>query len=246
MNAIWRFAPVFRIYEQNTRCSITEKGSYEYSKGKAITFGSVKYEPELRSIERSKRFEEIKKASEEGLAELFDSQDEKIQSLQDDIKRLEQEKAYFERENNRLYEEKYNSSDQVAGIKVDGIQELYNGELYDLIISSLIYVKAKNCVEGSRKEELINELLTRNALQGKGKAYFEGLKKVLFRDMSLTEADYSELRKYGFEVTKTSGGHYKIVFLKDEKRQSVLPATGSDHRGLKNAYSEILNKESVY
>ena len=77
-------------------------------------------------------------------------------------------------------------------------------------------------------------------------SFFDGLKKILYQDRNLTESDYSELRELGFEVTKTKGGHYKIVFLNDKKRQSILPATGSDHRGLKNAYSEIVNKESVY
>ncbi len=220
--------------------------TYEYSKGKTIPFGDIKYEPDLRGIERNKRIEEVKKASEEGLTELFDSQEEKILSLQAEIKQLEQQKAYYESESKRLYEEKYNSTNLVAGIKVDGITELYSGEIYDLVISSLICMKDKHCTEGSRKEELLNKLLDLNELQGKGKSYFDGLKKVLFQDRNLTESDYSELKKYGFEVTKTHGGHYKIVFLNDEKRHSMLPATGSDHRGLKNAYSEIINRESIY
>ena len=223
-----------------------QKLTYEYSKGKSVPFGSIKFEPELRGIERDKRIDEIKKASEKSVDDLFDSQNEKIQELEATIKRLEQEKAYYETENNRLYEEKYNSAGHVAGIKVDGIQELYDGELHDLIISALMYVKSKHCDEGSRKEELIEELLAQNELQGKGKKFFDGLKKILYQDRNLTESDYSELRELGFEVTKTKGGHYKIVFLNDKKRQSILPATGSDHRGLKNAYSEIVNKESVY
>lgn len=83
-------------------------------------------------------------------------------------------------------------------------------------------------------------------MTGEGKKLFDQLKIILFRNKNITDTDVSDLRELGFEVTRNTDNHYRLVFRGDSRFTFTLPSTGSDVRGLKNSFSKIVRFLSVY
>ena len=130
--------------------------------------------------------------------------------------------------------------------KMPDMVEMYPDEFYDLIISVLKNEQGKYRPEGPRVEELINAFLSLNPIAGTGSRIFDRLKSILYRDKNLSDADISELESIGFKVSRHSNNHYTLSFRNDERHSFTLASTGSDVRGMKNSFSEIVQQLSVY
>ncbi len=238
--------------------------AHRYSKHKAVTFGSVMFESSARRMEieerikakiqvlrsddqvkNEKKVEEIYRETEE-LMKLYDVEKKELadqcEQLRCELQKKEGEYAALEARNAQLASR---AGDGVV-ISIPEVDEYYADEQRDLIISILKEAKRSYCTEGSRSDELLDGILALNEITGEGKKIFERLKAVLFRNKNITESDISDLQALGFEVTRRSNNHYKLVFRQDARYTFTLASTGSDVRGMKNSFSEISNRISVY
>ena len=174
--------------------------------------------------------------------------DEEKKLLNEEIDRLNKENqnltgkvTYLEERNERISEAK-----EGIVIQVPRIEEFYEDEQKDLIVSILMEAKRSFCTEGTRADELLDGIIAENELTGEGKKLFERLKVILFRNKNITDSDISDLEALGFEVTRRPNNHYKLVFKGNPKYSFTLASTGSDVRGMKNSFSDISNQLSVY
>lgn len=126
------------------------------------------------------------------------------------------------------------------------ISEYYADEVHDLVLCILRQARNSYCGDGTRSAQLLDAILSGNELTGEGKRLFDRLKRVLSGCQNINESISSDLRQLGFEVTKRPNGHYKLIFLGDERYTFTLPGSGSDVRGMKNAFSDIDRQLSVY
>lgn len=215
-----------------------------YSKKARVSYGHLMFMDELYDVYRIRRIEELKKKTKES---------------KDWFSELEQ----LDADNAKLKEEIYRLKAQIAGLTAKAeakktvrdnsvtldcpeISEFYEDEVRDLIISILRSSISWYCAEDTRKYELIQRLIDSNELTGEGQEIFREFKTILFRNNNVTGSDIADLQKLGFEVTQLPDQHMRITFKGDVRYASVMPGTGSDWRGLKNAYSEMVSKISVY
>lgn len=123
------------------------------------------------------------------------------------------------------------------------VEEFFEGEQYDLVVTAL--TKAlQNSAEETRSNELLKAITEANPLIGNGKDAEEKLKRIIKGDR-LTDRDFDALRQLGFEVVNEST-HYKLVYIKDKKYWFSISKTPSDFRENKNLLLDILRALSIY
>lgn len=191
---------------------------------------------DIRALALREKLDKLKEQEDQsGILELaFQENDE----LRRDV---ENKKYYIDslKERIRSLESKeIESSDRLLsrGAMVDS----YEGQVYDTVIQ-LIEEADKNLSEGSRKKNILKELLKANPKIG-GKERIEAeLKRILHNYTSMTPGIISDLRSLGLKVEK-AGKHYKIYFGNYDEISSILSCSGSDHRGGKNTFSDLKKK----
>ena len=257
-------------YDPNMAAGVREyrrnkivEDAHRYSKHKIVSFGSVVFESAARRLEiedRIKsRLEELRSGDEEKAEqrteEIYRETQELLSLYEDEKKETDAECERLRNELQGLYGKmailegmagrKVGQEDSIP-IRVPEVEEYYIDEQHDLIISILQEAKRSYCTPGTRADELLDGILAVNELTGEGKELFDRLKTILFRNKNITDSDISDLRALGFEVSRRSNNHFKLVFRGDSKYTFTLSSTGSDGRGMKNSYSDISNHISVY
>lgn len=244
--------------------------AHGYSKKKNVSFGAVVFEAKARRIEVEEHFkirlEEIRSndeiKAEQKADEIYKETQELLALYEEDKRMDDEEKKLLNEEIDRLNKENQNLTGKVTYleerneriseakegivIQVPRIEEFYEDEQKDLIVSILMEAKRSFCTEGTRADELLDGIVAENELTGEGKKLFERLKVILFRNKNITDSDISDLEALGFEVTRRPNNHYKLVFKGNPKYSFTLASTGSDVRGMKNSFSDISNQLSVY
>lgn len=215
-----------------------------YSKKASITYHGITFFEDLSDLYKHRRIEELREKTKEN------------KDWFEELVRLDQEnkeqKGTIDSLRNQIYglslktEAKNNVSANGITLNLPSIPEYYEDEVHDLIICIINAALNNYSAEGTRAYELIQGLKQANVLTGKGIKIFKELKNILNRDKNVTERDIAELRDLGFIIAKQANNHYKITFKGDAKHASVLPSTGSDWRGLKNSFTDIMRKISVY
>ena len=235
---------------------------HRYSKHKAYDFGQVVFEAAARRADMEERFrarmEELRLSHEQETdrrvedlysetQELLDLYEEEKSELTAQCEQLKAENQALAGKAAHLQSRVDQLSQQKTGVVVQTppVDEFYADEQHDLILSILQEARKTFCAPGSRAEELLEGILGENQLTGEGLALFNRLKSIL-SDKNVNESDISDLRALGFEVSRRSNNHYRLVFRGNERYTFTLASTGSDVRGLKNSFSDIMVKLSVY
>ncbi len=126
------------------------------------------------------------------------------------------------------------------GLVVSGKeQDLFDHEISDVVISAL--EEALRAVrDNSRRQHILNDLLSVNKSSGNGRRIEGGIKSLFksYRDMDSRMK--GALVKMGFEITE-DGKHYKAIFQGDGRYTFAIPRTSSDHRAGRNTASDINN-----
>lgn len=112
--------------------------------------------------------------------------------------------------------------------------DFYPGEQLDFVLSILKQAQ-KKCDPDSRSYDIIESILSQNQPVGRGEEILQELEKIFKKGMP-TSADQIKLNELGFTYTQ-SRKHPKLRF--HERYMFVIPNTPSDHRGCKNALSQI-------
>lgn len=123
-------------------------------------------------------------------------------------------------------------------------KDLYPSEIHDYILSLLSREK-KNLgsvsdISGRRSDAILTSLLSNNPESGERAAFREKLKNLFYGRKNFGSAERRELSSMGF-VLSDDGKHTVLKLHGEERYMSVIAKTGSDSRGLKNAFTNIDN-----
>ena len=171
-------------------------------------------------------------------------------SLEEQLKRARARIAELSEENRALRSKNETLELALESDRTDGfltkapVQEFFDGEQYDLIVT-LLNNALRNYNPESRAYELIEKLIAVNKETGNGREMFAVAKSVLSDGQAPRESDLAKLRSVGFEVV-SEANHYKLKFRGSEKYWFTLFKTPSDVRGGKNLVSDITKTLSVY
>ena len=249
---------------RESRRNAVIEDAHRYSKHKTVSYGSVVFESAARHMEVEERIRsrlaELRSmdaaAAEQKTEELYRETQELLSLYEEENRQTEAECERLRVENQRSYarisaleamrERRDASGGEGVFIRIPKTEEFYEDELRDLIISILMDAKRSFCTDGTRAAELLDGVLALNGLTGEGLRLFERLKVILFRNKNITDSDKSDLEAIGFEVTRHSNNHYKLVYKGSPRYAFTLPSTAGDVRSMKNAFSEISRRLSVY
>lgn len=172
------------------------------------------------------------------------TQTDKIKSASQRISDLMQENAELHARCTSLTEALSAREDNPVLMKRPEINEFFDGEIYDAILSAL-KIAEKYIEDETRLKEIVQSVLSQNEYQGNGKRIDESLRQILAKSSRLSDREFSELAKLGFDLVGDNN-HYKIVYRNDPRYWFTVHKTSSDYKGPKNLVSDIIRKISVY
>lgn len=169
------------------------------------------------------------------LASLYEEENE---SLQDEVKELNQKIASYEARIRVLMER--TSMQGGVFLKIGNEYELFEGEVLEIIMSSIRKVLPTN-YEGGRYHDVLSSISSANPCSTNLLERDKKLKQALVGYTKMTPKLRGVLNDVGFSISE-EGKHYKITYHGDPRYTYILPKTGSDYRGALNAYSDISKK----
>ena len=223
-----------------------EQAVFSYSKRKPVPFDRVLFEDAAREIERQRVREEIRRKSEDEQLDLFEELSDLNDEMRGKLEARDKKIARMEEDIRRL-RERLASGQQGLGLARPDVNEFFPDELHDLAVTVLMdAAQAKRCyAPGSRGDRLLQMLVEGNGMKGRGRELYEQIGNIMTGKQNLDESDWKALERLGIRVER-GGRHIKIRFDQEGAQYITLPCTGSDQRGLKNAYAEFCRINSVY
>ena len=182
--------------------------------------------------------EELKRAKTEA--------EDLLYAFDDDMQRLQRQVAELTRVNESLQYEnqglraRLDASDAVPVLNMGDENELYTGEIKDLLLAVLSEAK-KNMTEDMRRYDVLKDIILSNDYQHLSEDRAEQLKRLLKNYDGMTPRLRSELERLGFMITD-DGKHYKLTYYGDGRYQTAFSKTPSDVRSGKNGAQEILRR----
>lgn len=192
----------------------------------------------LKEIIARCKYEKLKAA---GSTEL----NEYVEMFNSDMEAKDARLTEAEQEISRITAElrKYNSTNHSS---FDGLiaageeQDLYRGEIRDIVIQSL-QDALNNSHSDSRRQHVIRDLLLRNKVVGQAVAFEEKIKSIFKAGIDMDSKTRNALAGLGFDISE-DGKHFKAIFQGDGRYTFAISKTSSDSRAGKNLTSDINNK----
>jgi hypothetical protein len=192
----------------------------------------------LKEAVAKSRYEQLKAEGSTELNQYVSAFDDDIAAKQQVIDEREQEIARLTSEIRRL-----TGIEQAAHgglVELGEEQDLYEGEVRDVIISALKDAVERVAHPGSRREHVLRDLLAANKPGGRADAMSEEIKSLLRDYRQMDAKTRTALTRLGFDLSE-EGKHWKAIFQGDPRYTFTLPKTGSDHRGGLNMVRDINN-----
>ena len=170
---------------------------------------------------------------------LFDLSDEENRELREQVMRLTKANDALTYENQGL-KAKLDSMDEVPALFFGNEEEFFPGEIREMILEA-VNERLKNTEAGTRRHDVLSDIVERNGYEGIAEKRAERLKTLLngYRTMSSTVRN--ELIAMGFTITE-EGKHYRLTYYGDGRYKDTFAKTGSDHREGKNMAASLIRK----
>ncbi|MBQ1915671.1 MAG: hypothetical protein II178_10720 [Selenomonadaceae bacterium] len=209
----------------------------------------------------SKRLLEYKKLAVNESCKLFASYGTEEEEIMGKPQTIEEMMAYYDREiddlqakNEILQAEKEAlerrlQEHSIAGkamgnelLKPGKECDLYPGEIREILVDILKEAR-KGMPQGTRRADILEDLLSHNAVEGipdkKAKALKTALKGYKDLDASLRR----KLEDLGIDLAEQGRKHYKLKYYGDDRYSATMACTGGDAgRGGRNLAAEIIQK----
>lgn len=217
------------------------------------------------SIQREERAaaERAQKRVEQEIQNILDGMDEKersfkkqaleeakaeanklLDSFEDEMRKMTAQIAALSKTNEALQQEtqglraKLEAADSVPVLCMGEEEDLYQGEIKDLILT-ILSDALETTEEGSRRRDIIEDMIAANGYQKTSLERAGEVKRLLKDYTGMTGRLRQTFTDMGFEVTD-DGKHYKLIYYGDGRYQTVLGKTPSDVRSGKNSAREII------
>lgn len=113
-------------------------------------------------------------------------------------------------------------------------------EIKEMILEEL-EKRANNLSSGTRRSDVLNDVLEANPVQGRSDQRRSNLRNALTDYSKMLPSKKRQLQDLGFEIDE-DGKHYSLSYYGDSRYFTTLPKSGSDWRGGRNSVSEIIQK----
>lgn len=119
-------------------------------------------------------------------------------------------------------------------------RDLYPGEAREILLDVLAQCQ-KQIAVGSRRRDVIDDILAHNRSKGIPKQKAKILKDALKGFSVLTSAIRQKLNDVGFDIDERSNKHYRLKYYGDERYKASMSCSGSDKlRGGRNLAAELI------
>ena len=162
-----------------------------------------------------------------------------MQRLQRQVEELTRANEALQYENQGL-RAKLDASDTVPVLNMGDENDLYPGEVKDLLLAVLSDA-AMNMSDDMRRADIVKDILQSNDYQRLSEKRAEQIKRLLKNYDGMTPRLRSELERLGFVITE-DGKHYKLTYYGDGRYQTAFSKTPSDVRSGKNGAQEIVRR----
>jgi len=199
------------------------------------TWEGVQYElVRVRNEELSK----MSKSVENENKELLDYFEEQLQISEGTIKELNNKNAALTQELQGL-RRKMDMTENVPILVYGEEDDLYEGEIREIVMDILVESRKKGQKENSRRAHVLDDIIETNRYDAIAKSREKRIKKVLKGYRNMNSSMRQELQEFGFTITE-EGKHYKLTFYDDPRYVATMAKTSSDYLAGDNLSSEII------
>ena len=194
---------------------------------------------ELRNTLDEKEQRIRREAAEKAQAEaerILDEFDNDLLRMQKQIETLTQENESLTREN-QILKNKLDTSDHLPVLTTGEEEDLYPGEIKDLILTILSEVSSATQTN-TRRAHVISDLIENNSFEHITAARAETVKKLLKGYDGMTAPLRHALEDIGFVITE-DGKHYKLTYYGDNRYQIIISKTPSDFKTGRNSIQKL-------
>ena len=167
-----------------------------------------------------------------------------LQTFDEDMEKLKTQVAELSNANEALrYENeglraKLDNSDNIPLVFYGSEHDFYQGEIKDLILSTLNDA-LKGMHEQSRRRDVVEDIVKNNNYQKTSETRADEIKRLLKGYDGMPTRLKQDLESYGFEVNE-DGKHYKILYYGDGRYSDILSKTPSDWRTGKTSALKLI------
>ena len=190
----------------------------------------------LKSSEIIKEIENHKK-SEDANLQLMQMYEEDLQKLQKQMNAIKNRNEALEAENQGL-KNKLDSIDTIPVLNMGAEEDLYPGEIKDILLSVLTDALG-NLPEKTRRADIVKDIIEENEYLELSQEKADRIKKLLKNYDGMSGKLRQELKDLGFEITE-DGKHYKLTYYNDERYTIIFGKTPSDFRSGKNNAQTVI------
>lgn len=201
--------------------------------------GSYTWDGVINSISRDRlinqRQERVKAETERD--QLYDVFDDDLKQMQNRIDVLTKENSALRAENAGL-NNKLSEIDEKPVIIMGNEEDLYPGEIKEIILSILDEELKNRVQEGSRRRDVLSDIVKNNDYKNVYKDKKKEIQKILGNYNGMSAKVRKALQDFGFQIEE-DGKHYRLTYFGDERYKTTLAKTPSDNKGGQNIAHEI-------
>ena len=119
--------------------------------------------------------------------------------------------------------------------------ELYPDEIHEVLVN-VIKNARRNIPDGSRRADIIDDILKHNPVQGIPDQKMKTLKVALKGYRVMDKTTKRKLEELGIDVEAQKRTHYRLRYYGDPRYYATMAASGSDARAGNNLAAELINK----
>ena len=169
--------------------------------------------------------------------EVFQSFAEEIDTLQTQVEHYRRLSEATQQERDGL-RARMHQADTLPLLYMGDETELYEGEIKDILLSVLVDA-CKNVPAGSRRADVIDDIIRKNGYQHLAEKLEKRIKELFRGYKTMNGAMRQELQAMDFTITE-DGSHYKLTYHGDPRYMTVMAKSGSDWREGKNIAAQII------
>lgn len=199
----------------------------------------VKAEQAKLEAQREKQEAQREKQEAQEEVELFmDAFDDEKEKDRRHIEELSRANISLQMEIQGLRAKLNSSNDAIPALFLGTEEEFYQGEIREMILDA-VAEGIKNTVQGSRRWDVLNDILQSNGYKKISESRERDVKNLFRGYKSMSGAMRQQLQDMGFEITE-EGKHYRMTYYGDPRYHTTVAKSGSDVREGKNIAAEII------
>jgi hypothetical protein len=195
----------------------------------AYTWDGVLNEISRDRLESQREERELAETEKE---QVYSEFDDELKTLQERIDSLTQENEALRAENAGLHS-KFGEMDKRPVLVMGDEEDLYPGEIKELVLSVLADELERRVTKPSRRSDVFSDLIEKNDYQGVYRKKKAEIQRILKNYTIMDAKTRKALQDFGFRIEE-DGKHYRLTFFGDDRYNTTVAKTPSDARAGKN------------